>query len=279
MDDIRRDSREKRKEEKKLERWRIDKMEKERYLCIDSSLDTTNERINNKGNIVSEWQTHFPRLVFLSNDKNRHEMNKEEEKKKGIEMELLCVLTDTDWPRDVAGFRLCCLVYCATTSREERDEKTKIKELKNRAKNVEDRLVMCVCVCVHKYQPAYFMNILLPRNSTATAWWLYWFAGRSDIHTWCWFSTRCCWRDRWHARLDFLGHCHKCIFDIGGILRWCFQEGNTQGIRIFLQRDDLSFTIVAVDRGVTFAFVYSTARLAVKSHLFPTNNLFTFSLA
>ncbi len=30
---------------------------------------------------------------------------------------------------------------------------------------------------------------------------------------------------------------------------------------------------------LTFAFVYSTAFLPVKSDLFPTNNLFTFSLA
>ena len=30
---------------------------------------------------------------------------------------------------------------------------------------------------------------------------------------------------------------------------------------------------------LTFALVYSTAFFAVKSHLFPTNNLFTLSLA
>lgn len=71
-------------------------------------------------------------------------------------------------------------------------------------------------------------------------------------------TTSCC--SRTHSLFNLRGHCHERLFYNRCVLSTGFQKWNSKGICKFL------------GRWVVYYFV-------VRSHVFPTNNLLTFSLA
>lgn len=110
-----------------------------------------------------------------------------------------------------------------------------------------------------------------------------------DFH----FASRFVATWRWsNAILDFGSHGHECLFNVSCIFGGCLKEWNAQLIGIFLiwkewnkkhnklktknswgKRDKM------FPNAHTIAVVWSTTFFVVKSHLFPTSSLFTFSHA
>ena len=93
---------------------------------------------------------------------------------------------------------------------------------------------------MHKYQPAWVFLFFIWKSFslllTTAAWCFHGFSSIIDIHVGRWFRRR----SGWHTRLDFRGHCHKCLFNVRWILCWCFQELNIQRVSIFLERNNVS---------------------------------------
>jgi len=104
-----------------------------------------------------------------------------------------------------------CLVYYAK-KKERHRKKSKKKRLKNR-ESVEYRLVVCA-----EISAGVLFSFL-----TATTRWLYWFS-LIYINIGRWLNRR--WLNCCHARLYFLCHSHKCLFDIRRIFRRGFQKWN-----------------------------------------------------
>ncbi len=124
---------------------------------------------------------------------------------------------------------------------------------------------------MHKYPPdwCFSRTRFLLKTPTRS---LYW----SPL---CIYGNIICWLIQ-HTRLDF--HCNglKYVFDIGCIFCWYFEKWNIQEFSIFLFRQkEFNFWLLLSNDLFTFAWLYSTTFLVVKSDLFPTNILFTFALA
>ena len=107
-------------------------------------------------NIFFSCSYTFSQFSFVSESKINNQIKRKEKKRRKMEFSMCA---DARPIADLSRLYACCLVYSVTTSNK-KENGTKIKEQK-KSQEKKKKYRRQIQFCVHKYQPAYFIKILL----------------------------------------------------------------------------------------------------------------------